>query len=169
LLEAAAILKQKGRSDIKILLIGEGQQREQLEQSAAERGIDNFIRWGLIPKHELVAFIQNALVSLVPLHGTPVLDTSSPNKFFESLAAGVPVIQNTNGWMKTFLEETQTGLTLSPNDPEALANALIDWDAHPENVRAMGQRALTVARQEFDKTVLADKMLKALIQVHQSK
>lgn len=169
LLEAAAILKQKGRSDIKILLIGEGQQREQLEQSAAERGIDNFIRWGLIPKHELVAFIQNALVSLVPLHGTPVLDTSSPNKFFESLAAGVPVIQNTNGWMKIFLEETQTGLTLSPNDPEALANALIDWDAHPEKVRAMGQRALTVARQEFDKTVLADKMLKALIQVHQSK
>src|SRR5690606_38614938 len=105
LFNAAKILKEKGREDIKIVLIGEGQQREELEQRAFEEEISNFIRLGLMPKQTLVGYIQNSMVSLVPLKGTPVLDTSSPNKFFESLAAGIPVIQNTNGWMKEFLDK----------------------------------------------------------------
>src|SRR5690606_26910079 len=87
LYEAAKELKKLGREDIIVLLIGEGQQREELEQLALREGTSNFIRLGLMPKNDLVAYVQHAFVSLVPLKGTPVLDTSSPNKFFESLAA----------------------------------------------------------------------------------
>src|SRR5690606_11809373 len=109
-------------------LIGEGQWREELIAKAAAEGIDNFIRLGLMPKRELTAYVKNALVSLVPLKGTPVLDTSSPNKFFESLAASVPVIQNTKGWMMDFLDKYQVGFTLDPDDPKALAEKLIWMD-----------------------------------------
>ncbi len=162
LLDAAFYLKQKGREDIKMVLVGEGQQREMLEAEAKLKGISNFIRWGLMPKQDLVGLVQNALVSLVPLKGTPVLDTSSPNKFFESLAAGVPVIQNTNGWMKDFLTEHQVGYTLPPDEPEQLADLLIHLKGSPDKVKQMGSRASQIAAQEFDKTYLANKMLKAL-------
>lgn len=162
LLEAASCLKASGRDDIKIVLVGEGQQREELEALALQRRLDNFIRLGLMPKEKLVGLIQHAMVSLVPLKGTPVLDTSSPNKFFESLAAGVPVIQNTQGWMKTFLETTQTGFTVQPDDPEELAALLIQLQAHPEEMKIMGQRAAKIAAKEFDKNYLADKMLRAI-------
>src|SRR5690606_33689730 len=91
---AAKELKLLGREDIIILLIGEGQQREELEELAKKDNVHNFIRLGLMSKYLLVSYIQNAFVSLVPLKGSPILDTSSPNKFFESLAAGIPVIQN---------------------------------------------------------------------------
>src|SRR5690606_1430117 len=137
LYEAAKLLKKSNRDDIKILLIGEGQQREELEALASKEGIDNFIRLGLMPKSDLVGYVQNAFVSLVPLKGTPVLDTSSPNKFFESLAAGVPVIQNTPGWMKDFLTEHEIGLTLDPNDPQQLANALIEMKDNPDRTNSM--------------------------------
>lgn len=165
LLQAAQVLMKKGREDIQILLIGEGQQREALEAEAQALGLTNFIRWGLMPKQDLVGLIQHAMVSLVPLKGTPVLDTSSPNKFFESLAAGVPVIQNTQGWMKTFLEKHQLGYTLDPKDAEALADKLIYLDAHPEERDEMRSRAMQIAAKEFDKTYLASKMLSGLEKV----
>lgn len=159
LYEAAKELYNMGRQDIKIVLIGEGQQREALEDLAKKENISNFIRLGLMPKNDLVAFVQNAFVSLVPLKGSPVLDTSSPNKFFESLAAGVPVIQNTQGWMKDFLTQNNVGLTLDPNNPKQLANALIEMKDRPEETEEMGQRALAIAKQNFDKNYLANKML----------
>lgn len=169
LLDAARILTELGREDIKILLVGEGQQREFLEAETKRLGLNNFIRWGLIPKNDLVGLVQNALVSLVPLKGTPVLDTSSPNKFFESLAAGVPVIQNTNGWMKDFLELHQVGFTLNPNDANALAQLLIELDTDVMQLEKMSERAKQIAAQEFDKEKLAAKMLQALLLVHENK
>lgn len=166
LLKAAKRLKAKGRDDIKIVLVGEGQQREELEEIARQEKINNFIRLELMPKEKLVAFVQHAFVSLVPLKGSPVLDTSSPNKFFESLAAGVPVIQNTQGWMKDFLSEHNVGYTLDPNDPDELADTLILMKDNPTVTAEMGARALSIARTYFDKDYLAQKMLDVLIKVH---
>jgi glycosyltransferase involved in cell wall biosynthesis len=166
LLDAARELKKKGRQDILILLIGEGQLREELERRAAEEGIDNFIRLELMPKKDLVAYVQQSMVSLVPLKGTPVLDTSSPNKFFESLAAGVPVIQNTNGWMKDFLERHNVGFTIAPNDAVGLAELLIRLCDDSQTVKDMGRRGQELARQCFDKDILSAKMLKVLTDVH---
>ncbi len=162
LLLAAQELSKAGREDIIILMIGEGQQRFKIEEEAKKLGLKNFIRWGLMPKENLVGLIQNSIVSLVPLKGTTVLDTSSPNKFFESLAAGIPVIQNTNGWMKDFLDEYQVGFTLDPNNPLLLAQTLIQLDGEPEKLKLMGLKAAVIAKQEFDKTFLADKMLNAI-------
>ena len=166
LFEAAGILKDKGREDIIILLVGEGQQCVELQELAEKRGINNFIRIGLLPKTELVGLVQQALVSLVPLKGTPILDTSSPNKFFESLAAGVPVIQNTNGWMKDFLEEHEVGFTIDPNNPMDLALKLIEMDSNSEYYSIVVRpRAMEIARKEFDAGVLAHKMLSEIIKI----
>ena len=162
LLDAAFELKKRNREDIKILLVGEGQLRMELEERAFKLGVSNFIRWGLMPKEDLVGLIQQAMVSLVPLKGLKLLDTSSPNKFFESLAAGIPVVQTTNGWMKEFLDLYEVGFTLNPDDPVALAEKLIELDANPELLYIMGNRAFKIASKEFDKTYLAKKMIHAM-------
>lgn len=162
LLESAKILKNKDREDLVILMIGEGQQREIIQEEIEENKLQNLLIWNLMPKEDLVSYVQHAMVSLVPLRGTPVLDTSSPNKFFESLAAGVPVVQNTQGWMKDFLKENEIGFTLNPNDPEELAQTLIQLDSQSEQLDVMGERAKIIAAKEFDKDYLANKMLKAI-------
>lgn len=166
LLDAARILKEMGRKDIVILLIGEGQEREGLESVARKEGICNFVSLGLMPKRELVTYVQQAMVSLVPLRATPVLETSSPNKFFESLAAGVSVIQTTKGWMKEFLEEHNIGFTIDGNDPQALADLLVDLSEKRVELRRMGERAKKVAKEHFDKDVLAHRMLGVLEKIH---
>lgn len=161
LLETAKVLQKKG-SSLKILMVGEGQQRELIDQEIKNYQLETLLRWPLVPKENLVALVQHALVSLVPLKGTPVLDTSSPNKFFESLSAGVPVVQNTQGWMMEFLLEHQVGFTLPPDDPEALADLLISLHSNPENLEGMRDRALKISKAEFDKNRLADKMINAI-------
>jgi glycosyltransferase involved in cell wall biosynthesis len=168
LLNAARELKQKGRPDITILLIGEGQERETLVHLAANEQLTNFVRLPLMPKEQLVAYVQQAMVSLVPLKGTPILDTSSPNKFFESLAAGVPVVQNTKGWMKVFLEEHNIGFTLDADDAEGLASLLIVLASRKEELKEMGARAKVLAAENFDKDSLSKKMLRILTAVHEN-
>jgi glycosyltransferase involved in cell wall biosynthesis len=166
LLDAARELKRRGREDIVILLVGEGQWRETLEEEARNENITNFVRLGLMSKADLVPYVQQSMVSLVPLKGTPVLDTSSPNKFFESLAAGVPVVQNTNGWMKAFLEEYRVGFTVPPDDAVGLADLLIRLSEDGATLQEMGRRGQELAKQLFDKDVLSAKMLKVLTDVH---
>lgn len=163
LYRAAKLMQERGRDDIKIVLVGEGQSRKELEKRKAEDGLDNFIMLGSVPKKELVALVQNAFVSLVPLKGNKILDTSSPNKFFESLAAGVPVIQNTGGWMKDFLDIHKVGYTLDPDNETELADLLTVLVAQPEMLLTMGEKAKLLAAEQFDKNILADKMLKSIV------
>jgi len=164
LLEAAKALQSLGRKDIKLLIIGEGQQRELIEQEIQLHKLETIMVWGLMPKELLVGYIQNAMISLVPLKGSPVLDTSSPNKFFESLAAGTPVIQNTQGWMKDFLAMHEIGYTLDPNDPVQLAEKLIELDLQRDKLERMGARASQIAAEQFDKNFLANKMLNGILE-----
>jgi glycosyltransferase involved in cell wall biosynthesis len=155
LYNAALILKSIGRDDIKIVLIGDGQLKNKLINLANENNVTNFLVWDLIPKKNLVALIQNSLVSLVPLSGSPILDTSSPNKFFESIAAGVPIIQNTNGWMKDFLQFHNAGFTLNPNSPNDLADKLIELDNNIDYRVSSIDRLKKIAADNFNKNTLA--------------
>ena len=124
--------------------------------------MDNFRILGLIPKTELVHWVQRAMCCLVPLKGTPVIDTSSPNKLFDSLAAGVPVIQTTNGWIRDLLEQEKCGFTVDPNQPKELAEMLIKLAEDRELRRLTGENAQKLARARFDKITLAQTMLEGL-------
>jgi glycosyltransferase involved in cell wall biosynthesis len=165
LYEAAKILKEKNRDDIIILLIGDGQSRKSLQEEAKKTNINNIVFFDLMPKTKLVAYLQHAMVSLVPLKGVPILETSSPNKLFESLAAGIPVIQNTNGWIKTLLSDNNIGFTIDPNDAGALAELLIKIAEGSIDVKTMGECAKIIAQTQFDKDVLSEKMLAILKRV----
>lgn len=169
LYEAALKLKQIGREDIHIVLIGEGQEKEEIANLKLNNKVDNLIILDLMSKENLVGYVQNAIVSLVPLKNVPVLRTSSPNKFFESLAAGVPVIQTTDGWMKDFLDKLEVGFTLNPDNPEELADKLIWMSDNEPFMEKMAIRAKIVAKEKFDKNVLAAKMLKHLSYIHSDK
>jgi len=163
LFNAAMELKKRGRKDIYILLIGDGPLKEVLVNKAEQMKIDNFIVLNLIPKTNLVAYLQNAMASLVPLKFHPILSTSSPNKFFEAIAAGVPVIQNTNGWMRDFLEKHEIGFTIESDDYSSLADILIQIADNEIDISKIRGTAKAIAKKEFDKDFLADKMLRILI------
>ncbi len=74
----------------------------------------------------------------------------------------MPVIQTTNGWMKDFVEEHQVGFTVNPNDANDLANLLERLFDNPGELKTMCLNAKKIAAKEFDKNLLAQKMLSAI-------
>ena len=82
------------------------------------------------------------------------------------MAAGVPVVQTTQGWIKDFLAEHQVGFTVDGNLPQQLADVLIELKDNPGLKDETGARGAAVAKQFFDKDYLADKMLSILKKVH---
>lgn len=159
LLRAAVELQARGRTDIAIVLVGDGQLRDQIAQEQERRGLEGLVLLDLMPKTELVPLIQASYVSLVPLRGAPILDTSSPNKLFESLAAGKPVIQNTKGWIRTLLHDNGCGYTVDPDDETELVDRLIQLADDPAERERLGANARRLAEAEFDQDVLSARYL----------
>ncbi|OOG74587.1 glycosyltransferase family 4 protein [Algoriphagus sp. A40] len=165
ILHAAKKLRELGETEYKFLLVGEGQQREFIQSEIEKHSLDNLLIWGLMPKNQLVGLIQHAAASLVPLKGSPIWDTSSPNKFFESLAAGVPVVQTTQGWMKDYLHEHQVGFTLDPNNPDSLVDFVRSLKDREKELIQMGEKAKEIAAKEFGTKYLAQKMLDGITSI----
>ena len=67
--------------------------------------------------------------------------------------------------MKDYLSENNVGFTLDPDDPNSLADLLIRLHDNPGVVTEMGTRARMLAARDFDKDILADRMLEALVSV----
>lgn len=163
LYKTAVKLSEIGRNDINIVLIGDGQQKDELILKS--KNLTNFHVLELMPKIELVNYIKNAFVSLIPLDNTPMLATSSPNKLFESMAASVPVIQTTDGWIKDLLSNTKTGYTVSPTNENEMVNTLIYLADNSSEVHQMGKRAFSYAVENFDKNMLSKKMLDNILNI----
>ena len=162
LLRAARLLTERGRADIAIVLVGDGQLKAELQAESQRLGLTNLVFVDLMPKVELVALIQNAFVSLVPLRGQPILDTSSPNKLFESLAAGKPVIQNTRGWIRQLLTENDCGFTVDAEDETELVDRLVELADDPDLAIRLGANGRRLAEREFDQNVLSARYLEVI-------
>lgn len=156
-LDAAAVLKRVGREDIRIALIGNGMCKDVLKQRAAAEDLDNVIFLDPVRKTELVGLFRRANVGLQVLADIPAFYFgTSPNKFFDYIAAGLPVINNYPGWLAGMIEKAQCGIAVPPRDPRAFAEALVRLADDRAATRAMGERARGLAESEFARDKLAD-------------
>lgn len=162
ILQAAKFLQDWGVDSARIVLIGDGKERNELENLKAELGLRNTYFAGLQPRERVLAWLRQSYCTLLVLRDTPIIATGSPNKLFDSLAAGVPVLQNTQDWMKDLLARESCGITVPPGDPEALAAAIRALLMDREQREVMAANALRVARDQFDRGFLAGKMRRIL-------
>lgn len=151
--------------EIAFVFIGDGAEKELLQQLTQEYGLEKKVWFlGLIPKVEVVKWLQQARACFVTFKDLPVLHTSSPNKMFDSFAAGVPIIQSTRGWIAELVRETECGINVDPNHPEDIANALILFVQRPDLAKKMGENALQLAKTEFSRDHLSQKFLRGIQQ-----
>lgn len=157
---AAAELLRRGRTDIVFLIAGDGKSVPELERRCA--GLPNVILTGSMPKAEVPRFTRTADVLLVLFADKPILATNSPNKLFDALATGRPVIVNSDGWTRAIVETEQVGCYFPAGDGPALATALERLADDRALVERMGANARRLAEQCFARDRLAAKVLAAL-------
>ena len=157
-LDAAAVLKQRGRNDIKILLIGQGKLKTALQQRAGREGLDNVIFHEPVRKMALAGLMASTDVGLQILANVPAFYYgTSPNKFFDYIAAGLPVLNNYPGWLSNMVTEQQCGFACRPDDPAAFADALESAADDRAALKRMGQQSRKLAETSFDRTALANR------------
>lgn len=155
-LDAAAELRQRGRDDIKILLIGQGKLKHDLQVRAQREGLSNVVFHDPVNKSRLAGLMAATDLGLQILANVPAFYYgTSPNKFFDYLAAGLPVLNNYPGWLADMIQTHQCGFAVPPDNPPAFADALEAAADDREALKAMGVRARSLARQEFDRVRLA--------------
>lgn len=155
-LDAAAQLKARGRSDIKIVLIGDGQLKEGLTARARRDGLGNVVFCDPVNKARLAGLMASADLGLQLLANVPAFYYgTSPNKFFDYIASGLPPLINYPGWLAEIVKEHRCGLTVRPDDAQAFADALGYAADHRSELKLMGERSLALARTEFDRAMLA--------------
>ncbi len=156
-LDTAVELKRRGRSDIKLLLIGNGKLKPALQERANREALDNVVFHDPVIKIRLAGLMQSTDLGMQVLVNIPAFYYgTSPNKFFDYIAAGLPVLNNYPGWLAGMIENEQCGYAVSPADPSAFADALESAAADREGLKIMGSNSRALAKREFDREKLSD-------------
>lgn len=154
LMEAAKIASDEGNTNIDFIFLGEGNAKKQLEKFAIEHQLRNVFFYERVPMAMTSEIVNICDVSMVPFLNIPILNTNSPNKLFDSLSAGKPIIVNSNGWTKDMVEHHHCGAFVDPEKPREFYNQLISWQNNPALLEVMGQNARKLAEEKYDKSFL---------------
>lgn len=159
-LDAAAELKRRGRDNIKLLLIGQGKLKPALQARAQREALDCVVFHEPVNKSRLAGLMASTDVGLQVLANVPAFYVgTSPNKFFDYIAAGLPVLNNYPGWLAGMIRDNQCGYPVEPDNRHAFADALEQAASDRAAAKEMGQRSRKLAEREFDRRLLANRFV----------
>jgi len=139
----------RDRKDIHLTLMGTGPEKERLMQEVAKGGLRNVHFLGPVPKSEVPAFLRSGQVGILTIRHGSLSYIFLPNKFFDLIACGRPVVLNFDGEAREYVEGAGAGVYVPPGDARALAEALQALADSPERLRQMGANARHLAEKQF--------------------
>jgi glycosyltransferase involved in cell wall biosynthesis len=163
-LDAAAELLRRGERGIRFVFIGAGGERDRLIERSRNEGTDRFITWMEgIPKNDLAKVQPRLDAGMMILKNIPnFYYGTSPNKFFDYIAAGLPVLNNYPGWVADMLREWNCGIAVPPDDAGAFADACVWLRDHRREGEEMGRRGRKLAEEKFARESLGAQFVETL-------
>lgn len=160
---AAKVLQARGRNDIEIALIGQGVKKDALIAEAKAAELTNLHFYPPVAKTQLTRYMAGADCGLQILANVPAFYYgTSPNKFFDYISTGLPVVTNYPGWVAQMVSDNDCGKVAVPDDPHALADALEYIADNKQSLPQMGANGLALAKRDFDRNALAEKFVSVL-------
>ena len=162
ILDAAELLR--NQRHIRWLIVGDGRMSNWLREQIKTRGLENTVLLlGRHPVERMPSFFARADALLVTLSDQPIFAMTIPGKLQSYLAAGMPVVAALNGEGADVVRRGNAGLTCSAGDAQGLANAVLSLThLSDEERRNMGQRALNLSQQEFDRDTIISQVEQVL-------
>lgn len=165
LLDAAERISKQNVPDIQFLIVGSGKTKPELVSECERRNIQNVIFLDMIEKRDVPTYLDLAHITITSFLPKPILATNSPNKFFDALAAGKPIIVNSDGWTREIVEKHKIGYYVDARNPQQLADLLIELKDNKETLRGLKKEIKAVAEAEFSARRAAKDLLGILEQV----
>ena len=151
----------KDLPDYKLMILGEGAEKEHLQQKVKEEGIENVFFINSVPKEQVGDYIALQDVALVNLRRDPLFKTVLPSKIFETAAMHIPILLGVDGEARELVEHYNAGLFYEPEDKKDFLeklNILFGDTAIYESCKKGCDRLA----KDFDRKRLAMSMLKVV-------
>ena len=152
-LEAANHLR--SHASVRFVLVGDGKEKAALQARAAALKLDNVLFLPPVPKNGMPQVLSAADACLAVLKPLDLYRTTYPNKVFDYMAAGRPVVLAIDGVIRTVVESAQSGVFASPGDPQAMAQAVERLAADPAAARQQGTNGRLYISRYFARPALA--------------
>jgi len=149
LLDAAEILR--GNGDISFVLLGDGKEKPALVAQANERGLDAVHFLDPVSKEAVAQNLAAADACLAILKPIEAYKTTYPNKVFDYMAAGRPVVLAIDGVIRRVVEDAGAGVFARPGDARAMADAILKLASDRRAAVAMGARGRAYVEQHFNR------------------
>jgi glycosyltransferase involved in cell wall biosynthesis len=128
---------------LRLIIAGSGPERQALEKIVAELGLTDAVTFtGRVENENMPALYRKAQVML-----NPSLVDNMPNSVLEALASGVPVVSTNVGGVPYVVEHEKTALLVPPQDPQAMATAILAFLEDPAKSRRIREAGIQSVQQ----------------------
>ncbi len=149
MLIAAVAVASRGLPGLRLVVVGDGPEREALERAAVDRGLGDLVAFTGWRRDLPEVYAGLDAVALSSRNeGTPVA-------LIEAMAAGRPAVATSVGGVPDVVEDGVTGFLVPPGDPGRMAAALVRLAEDP-GARARMRRAAREAADRYDRSHLLD-------------
>ncbi len=114
---------------------------------------------GIVSRHEVYQIMAQSSAGLLFYHPEPNHINAQPNKMFEYMSAGIPVIASDFPLWREIIDNVGCGLLADPLNPSAIADAISQVLENPAEARAMGQRGREAVEQTYNWDVESAKLI----------
>ncbi len=150
--------KLKTHKDILFLFVGEGPEKTSLMAKVENIGLENVIFHPEISRSEMPVFLSAANVALVPLKNLPLFKGALPSKMFDAWACECPTIVSVDGEARQVLEKAQAGISVEPENPDALAKAILYLKENSAIRQQMGKNGRKAVVEKYSRQAQAQQL-----------
>ena len=135
----------KGKADTRFIICGKGSLADRVQNLMKAEGIEAQVRLIGWIAHEDVPQYLNELKMLV----LPSFTEGLPNAILEAMACGTPVLATPVGAIPDIIKDGKTGFLLKSNDPEHIADRIVELLGKPELLKKVSINAYNYVRENF--------------------
>ena len=164
IIQAAAIVKNE--AEVVFVLVGDGPCKDELRRMVAEENLDNVKMLPAVPKSSLPNLLNAADALAITLRSVELFSYGvSPNKLFEYMAIGKPILCAVGGEVANLVTEANAGVIVEPEDPDALAQAVIYLAENGDKRPVYGANGRKFVEKNFSRSRIVENLVSMWIQL----
>jgi glycosyltransferase involved in cell wall biosynthesis len=151
LIDAIKLLHDSGHAEFRAMIIGTGRDESLFHERARALNLPatDIEFFGHLPHQAALSMVASADIGVIPHHANESWNTTIPNKLFDYMSLGLPVVSSDARPCQIVLEETLAGSTFRTGDPGSMASALLGY-ASPSVRTAAGQAGVAAVRSRYN-------------------
>ncbi len=140
---------------IHFILCGEGAMLAHLKSSAQKLKLKNISFTGFVDRNSVKEIMNITDAAFVCYKNVAILETGSPNKYFDALASGKLIITNFGGWIKEEIEKRQCGISVNPMHPTDFVKKICPFIQDRKKLMEFQQNSRRLAEEKYNRRKLS--------------